>query len=104
MVRHGVGNVPDFVEQLRQCRTISHSYFAAEKVEGLNTVGPLVDRADSNVSVELGGTGVLAVPHATKNLNAERGHFVAQIGAPRFGKGGVEVSAFVRSGARCTIG
>ena len=65
----------EIIKQFLQRSAISHRQFAHHEVNGLNAIGPLVNRQDAGIAVVLGGAGLLHITHPAMHLQRQRGHF-----------------------------
>ena len=86
--------------------------FPAHQVGGLNAVGTFVDRCDTGIPEMLACAGFLDEAHTAMNLHAERGDFIADIGAIAFdqrcqdfgaGLGALDAQSRAVDARRCII-
>ena len=70
---------------------IVEAELAPDQVGGLDAVGAFVDRGDARVAEVLRSAGLLDIAHPAMHLDAERGDFVAEVGAMRLGQRGQQV-------------
>ena len=82
VVVHRVDDRSDFCDEVGDGGAVVQGKLSQNQIDRLYAVGPLVDRCDARVSIVLGGAGLFDVPHAPVDLEAQRRHLSADVGAP----------------------